>query len=372
MGKKGNTGRLSIRWALIRTSTARGRPRAKRRSDRPVQEFLPLLLLPSVSLLPSCLFSHVLLPLLSQTAARFRSSRRRLNHNHTANSKRPPYRVGELVPRPFLTLIDPSFIRRLKDDVPTDIYYTWQRIPSTTPAHTTHPTKLTTYQPPINTYKAISLALPASAKPSETWRLGLFAPSATGVRGSLGTLKRHVCGVWSEPIVLFGGRPRSKTEKQGSAVGKQTRVFREWAVGDTKSRVVGTETGSASDGILRIVEQTSFDLDKVSHPAHPSRADFAANASPAENLGLGLGALRMASLSPLCISTNTPLFNRHIPLASLPCDIRTHSPRSRTRRRNRPRFICARFRCTAAWSDGGIGYLCYGSWYVGSRYVGVG
>jgi hypothetical protein len=65
--------------------------------------------------------------------------------------------------------------------------------------------------------------------------------------------------------VFLGGRPKSKNEKQGSAVGKQTRVFREWAV-TAKSPDVRMGTGSAesaSDGILRIVEQTSFDLDKV-------------------------------------------------------------------------------------------------------------
>ena len=64
-----------------------------------------------------------------------------------------------------------------------------------------------------------------------------------------------MCGVWSEPITFLGGRPiKGKTDKQGAV--KQGRVFREWQVGP----MVG---GQGPDNVLRVVEQTSFDLDKV-------------------------------------------------------------------------------------------------------------
>lgn len=109
----------------------------------------------------------------------------------------------------------------------------------------------------MNTYKAISVPLPPAAKPAESWRLGLFTPPASSVRGSLQTLGRHVCGVWSEPISFLGGRPakgKGKADKQGPAT-KQGRVFREWEV--------GLPRGQGADDVLRIVEQTSFDLDKV-------------------------------------------------------------------------------------------------------------
>ncbi|GHJ84341.1 hypothetical protein NliqN6_0743 [Naganishia liquefaciens] len=141
----------------------------------------------------------------------------------------------------------------LKEDEPTDIFYTWQRIAPSV-LDSTRSAKLTTYQPPINTYKAISVPLPTTAKPSESWRLGLFSPPASTVRGSLDCLAKHNCGVWSEPIAFLGGRPiKGKADKQGAI--KQGRVFREWQVGP-----VVAEQGP--DNVLRVVEQTSFDLDK--------------------------------------------------------------------------------------------------------------
>ena len=99
------------------------------------------------------------------------------------------------------------------------------------------------------------MPLPTTAKPSESWRLGLFVPPASSASGCLDSLAKHICGVWSEPITFLGGRPiKGKTDKQGAV--KQGRVFREWQVGPVL-------VGQGPDNILRVVEQTSFDLDKV-------------------------------------------------------------------------------------------------------------
>ncbi|KAJ9091651.1 hypothetical protein QFC19_009021 [Naganishia cerealis] len=137
----------------------------------------------------------------------------------------------------------------LKEDKPTEIYYTWQHA-----AYTSPPTKLTTYKPPVNTYKPVSIPLPPQAKPGQCWRLGLFAPPARGVLGRLDSLAAHVCGVWSDGITILGSPNGGKNDKQAAAAGKQTRVFREWQLG-LKGDVHCAQT-------LRIVEQTSFDLDK--------------------------------------------------------------------------------------------------------------
>jgi hypothetical protein len=115
----------------------------------------------------------------------------------------------------------------------------------------------------VNTYKPLSLPLPAGAKPTQTWRLGLFSPPARTVQGSLETLAQHVCGVWSEGVTVTA--PQQKKDRYASV--KQTRVFREW-------RLPGHGERQDAPGVLRIVEQTSFDLDKVRPPS--SRPSFLA------------------------------------------------------------------------------------------------
>jgi hypothetical protein len=222
---------------------------------------------------------------------------------------------------------------RLKEDEPTDIYYTWQHIPtspSPSSSYTSPPTKLTTYNPPQNTYKPLSIPFPPQAKPHETWRIGLFAPPATGVRGRLDSLDEHVCGVWSEGIRILPAAHDGSAGKTGNGNGsggaKQTRVFREWSLGlglgpnehvrkgtaagerrererehgpghgrgstkrDARGRAIIdtqqiTTVPETETETLKIVEQTSFDLDKVTllfrlystlrlKPAHQARARF--------------------------------------------------------------------------------------------------
>ncbi|KAJ9105417.1 hypothetical protein QFC21_001788 [Naganishia friedmannii] len=165
----------------------------------------------------------------------------------------------------------------LKEDEPTDIYYTWQHLASPASSSLSYsiaPIKLTTYNPPRNTYKPLTIPLPAQAKPSQTWRLGLFSPPAKGVIGNLNTLNEHVCGVWSDGIAIL---PSNAGKSDGA---KQTRVFREWQLPsteknrsgqrgskrDARGRTVNVDDDSQKTGVssetLKVVEQTSFDLDK--------------------------------------------------------------------------------------------------------------
>jgi len=138
---------------------------------------------------------------------------------------------------------------------------------------------LTTYISPGSTYKSIPVPLPTSARPGQSWRLGLF-PTDHGPNHQL--LAKvldegsEVLGVWSGPIEILGaveersvkrakldgkeaqkgsGKAKGK-EKEKDDGPKQTRIQREWAL--------GTEAEEEVKGMLRIIEQTSFDLDKVS------------------------------------------------------------------------------------------------------------
>jgi hypothetical protein len=152
----------------------------------------------------------------------------------------------------------------------TDIYYVWQEC-SSTPTSTPTPDALraellTRYSAPASTYKSLSIPLPP-LKPGQLWRLGLFPSKDVSKRqhlsGVLGS-KVEVIGVWSEPIEITGGTERqvkrAKIEENGKGKGKekddrpkQTRIQREWA----------TSPEEGLEGVLKIVEQTSYDLDKV-------------------------------------------------------------------------------------------------------------
>ncbi|TYJ59181.1 hypothetical protein B9479_000170 [Cryptococcus floricola] len=171
---------------------------------------------------------------------------------------------------------------------PTTISYLWQRlVPATSPP--TPPTQLTIFEPPASTYKPITIPLPPLAKVGESWRLGLFSSGASskargaeaGPSGKLLDLVQgpQILGVWSEGIQIIRpsgsgltpgavrgmgkqketqpssgakgknikGNGKGKPEKDEGA--KQGRIIREWALPE-------------NEGSLRIVEQTSFDLDK--------------------------------------------------------------------------------------------------------------
>jgi len=162
---------------------------------------------------------------------------------------------------------------------PTEIYYLWQDISSGTSGKKTKAEHLTTYASPGSTYKSIPVPLPTTAKPGQSWRLGLF-PTEFGPHHQ--TLAKvldegsEVLGVWSGPIEIARAveersskraKLDSKEVQKGSGKGKgkekekddgpkQTRIQREWKL--------GTEAEDEVQNMLRIIEQTSFDLDKVS------------------------------------------------------------------------------------------------------------
>jgi hypothetical protein len=163
---------------------------------------------------------------------------------------------------------------------PTEIYYLWQDISGGRSGKKTKAEHLTTYASPGSTYKSIPVPLPTSARPGQSWRLGLF-PTDHGPNHQL--LAKvldegsEVLGVWSGPIEILGameerqvkrvkldgkdskqngkgkGKEREKEKDDGP---KQTRIQREWTLGPAAEDEV--------QDMLRIIEQTSFDLDKVS------------------------------------------------------------------------------------------------------------
>ncbi|WVO20122.1 uncharacterized protein IAS62_001413 [Cryptococcus decagattii] len=180
---------------------------------------------------------------------------------------------------------------------PTTIYYAWQRVIPSLSSLTT-PQELTTFIPPESTYKPLVVPLPKNVQVGESWRLGLFTQNedSQSSNGQLNGLKGkgklettgdlldlvndtpNVLGVWSEGIEIarpvsglntgavrgigaqkepavdkgkLKGKSKGKDkekEKERDDGPKQGRIMREWALPD--------------EGKLRIVEQTSFDLDK--------------------------------------------------------------------------------------------------------------
>jgi hypothetical protein len=145
---------------------------------------------------------------------------------------------------------------------------------------------LTCFTPPESTYKSLSIPLPPAARIGEKWRIGLFNTLADDVEAvtlpsilDLTADEPEIIGVWSEGIEIIGGDIKSgpvrgiggdapkKKQPNGSAMAgsskkdkgkgrakdedgpKQSRIRREWCLPD--------------GGELRIIEQTSFDLDKV-------------------------------------------------------------------------------------------------------------
>ncbi|WVQ64817.1 uncharacterized protein L199_002986 [Kwoniella botswanensis] len=173
---------------------------------------------------------------------------------------------------------------------PTPLQYIWQRLtPSLSPP--TPARELTTFIPPQSTYKPISVPLPAGVQIGESWRLGLFSPSPSTSSSrhpscSLMSLCEDdvgVIGVWSEGIDIVrsdlsnkgavrgingsskNGKDKEKESKKGKGKEKddgpkQGRITREFTL-PLQAQEDGEE-GESREEMLRIIEQTSFDLDK--------------------------------------------------------------------------------------------------------------
>lgn len=249
-----------------------------------------------------------------------------------------------------------SLIVRLKYD-PTDIYYTWQLQPSSltvdpsststsylaaTSPITSPPVLLTRWDPPMTTYRPLSIPLPPHALPGQHWRLGLSTPAPalalapasaptpragapvpapTNTGAELLQDGCGVLGVWSEGIRITpsagessasgqgfkvnghghaskkvkhlhshgskaqpkgsrgkgedggsgaGAGARGREEEGGKGAGKQTRIVREFRFDCSSSEPPSASNpnqgycpmSACPPALLRIIEQTSFDLDK--------------------------------------------------------------------------------------------------------------
>ncbi|KAJ6591610.1 putative methyltransferase-domain-containing protein [Mycena vulgaris] len=121
-----------------------------------------------------------------------------------------------------------------------DIYYSWLSMAT---GDETKPVKLTTWRGQSSAYKEIPIPLPRSAA-NGAWRLVLgSSPMPGGVR--LDAESTLPFGVMSMPILL--GKPQSNKFKAKL----QDQIERVYSFGEDKR--------------VRIIEQTSFDLDKASH-----------------------------------------------------------------------------------------------------------
>lgn len=136
-------------------------------------------------------------------------------------------------------------------ETPTSIDYIWQRI-SPSVQDPLKAINLTNYHPPASTYKQLSVPLPLRAKAGEKWRLGLVESGSrhTTSLESLTGSSVGVLSVWSEPVEVLKGSSKPSSSKN-VAGGKQGRITRGWTLPGDEDELV-------------IVEQTSFDLDKVS------------------------------------------------------------------------------------------------------------
>ncbi|KAJ7606119.1 putative methyltransferase-domain-containing protein [Mycena polygramma] len=117
-----------------------------------------------------------------------------------------------------------------------DIYYSWLSMAT---GEETKPMKLTTWRGQSSAYKEIPVPLPRSSK-SGAWRLVLgSSPNSSNVRLDAESTLPH--GVMSMPILLGKAQSRGKAKLQDQ-------IERVYLFGEDKR--------------VKIVEQTSFDLDK--------------------------------------------------------------------------------------------------------------
>ncbi|KAG8967223.1 hypothetical protein FRC03_010467 [Tulasnella sp. 419] len=195
---------------------------------------------------------------------------------------------------------------------PLDLYFAW--LPEASFASASHGAsqnlmtrKLTTWKGASTAYKEIEISLPPAAKVQDEWRLAMWARSTTTSPNEennkttdnadplpwLIELKRHATEntdfgsapfpVLSEPILIVADefttleshsktKSRAKRGSRATAMApKQERIERMYLLPTTHSAVSGPiEHGIICDGsdrlrsstILRLTEQTSFDLDK--------------------------------------------------------------------------------------------------------------
>lgn len=159
------------------------------------------------------------------------------------------------------------------------MYYVWQCLgsgASNIRGDVSEGEHLTTFVAPDSTYRALTIPLP-QVRAGQKWRLGLFSGEQSAARRPLDNVLSNsenveVIGVWSEPIAVITGSERGsrereskkakldkpkgngkEKEKEKDDAPKQNRIHREWLLDDSADH----------ERVLRIIEQTSYDLDKV-------------------------------------------------------------------------------------------------------------
>lgn len=153
-----------------------------------------------------------------------------------------------------------------------DIFYSWtlcSQAGSATSAtvtsglNATKPTKLTTYRN-ISAYKEIPVPVPLGVREGQQWQLSLSPSGGTAPLQPNYTIDMHdpavghaVLPVISMPIVFSAKGLKGNVKKQ-ERIERIYLVPSPTGVDDRKS------SGAASTRELKITEQTSFDLDKVS------------------------------------------------------------------------------------------------------------
>ena len=148
-----------------------------------------------------------------------------------------------------------SFTPQVANDLRTelftetqDIYYVWLLSAESTEATQVKPRKLTTWSQAV-AYKEISVALPPSARPGQSWRLLLSAsPSIQDTTIPLGNVRST--GKIPFPVISMPIKITPKPEKNPA---KQTQI----------ERVYRVPLAGHDDLHYLLREQTSFDLDKV-------------------------------------------------------------------------------------------------------------
>ncbi|CAE6416749.1 unnamed protein product [Rhizoctonia solani] len=170
-----------------------------------------------------------------------------------------------------------TFVPQIANDLRTEpcetehnIYFSWQS--DSGALHRGGFTKLTTWKPGSTSYKPLNVALPKEARPGDTWRLCLAVnPDSKNLPHCLfldltqPEFGRLPFPVTSLPISVLAGESRD------------TRAVRPTPSKQSKAKPKPTEHNVAKQekierlyslplnwGTLRITEQTSFDLDKVS------------------------------------------------------------------------------------------------------------
>jgi protein N-lysine methyltransferase METTL21D len=169
-----------------------------------------------------------------------------------------------------------------------DIYYIWVSEVTPSPSQGFKAGKLTTWKGSASAYKPVSIPLPTGARAGELWRLALLPsptgsslssdaplisvlPSTTGsIQSSFGRLPLPVFSApmrieQGSPGKLDSGKAKSMGKNDGpNMASKQQRIERFYTLPSAVKSLdsdVGLEEHSRR--IMRITEQTSFDLDKV-------------------------------------------------------------------------------------------------------------